>query len=263
MRKHFGHLSLLNFLPLHTRWKLLHQLAAGTPNLDQVVLGSAGHYPRIVPVPGEVADTVGVATVHEKHLGRTVLGVLRRLLATSLANVPEDCTAIFGRRCENSRLVWVPVDLVDDILVAFERVDAATSRETEIEEANRLISRSSSKQLIHGRVEGKRVDGVGVCVLEKNGRFRIALRAKVHDLDSEIIGDGTKEVLAVQRVVLNVIDGGTVVGELAGRLKGLVLEREVTGKVPQVDHLVLASREELTFSVRVPFECEALTSVSS
>jgi hypothetical protein len=44
-------LRALDFLSLYAWRVLLDQLATGTPHLDQVILGSTDHNPRIVPVP--------------------------------------------------------------------------------------------------------------------------------------------------------------------------------------------------------------------
>lgn len=111
-------LCALDFLPHDTWRQLLDQLTAGTPYLDEVVLGSADHHPRVVSVEGEVADTVSVATVHEEHLWWAILGILRRLLLPSAADVPENRTTVVGRRAKNGVLTGVPVDLCDGICVA-------------------------------------------------------------------------------------------------------------------------------------------------
>lgn len=113
-------LCALNFLPHDTWRQLLDQLTAGAPYLDEVVLSSADHNPRVVPVEGEVADTVGVATVHEQHLWWAIFGILGRLLLSSAADVPEDSTTIVGRRTKDGALGWVPVDFCDGVCVALE-----------------------------------------------------------------------------------------------------------------------------------------------
>jgi hypothetical protein len=107
------------------------------------------------------------------------------------------------------------------------------------------------------------VDRISMSILEDDGGLGVALRTKVHELDGEVVRNGSEEVLAVSRVPLHVVDGGTVVVELASRVESLCLEGEIARQVPQVHDLVLTTREELAFSERVPFESKAFAGVSS
>lgn len=56
----------LQLLCRHIIQILAHDGIRNLPNLQQVVLGSRAKHPRIIEVPAEIGDTVGVSTVHEQ-----------------------------------------------------------------------------------------------------------------------------------------------------------------------------------------------------
>lgn len=155
--------------------------------------------------------------MHKKHLRWAVLGVFRCLLSTSLGKIPEYDATVIRARCQNTRIVGMPVNLGDDVLVALETVDLAMLGKPQVEDTNRLVCGSGGEELIVLGVEGQRVDGIRVCVLELHGRLAVGLGSVVHQAHGEIVGHRSPEVLAVHRMVLHVIDDRRVMCEGAGR----------------------------------------------
>lgn len=120
-------------------------------------------------------------------------------------------------------------------------MNLAVGREAEIEEADCLVGGSSGQELIHCGVEGQGVDSIGVSVLEDDGGLGVALCTKVHELDGKIVRNRSKEVLAVSRVPLHIVDCGTVVVELTSRVERLCLKGEVARQIPQIHDLIFTT----------------------
>lgn len=146
--------------------------------------------------------------------------------------------------------------------MTFEAVDAVVIWEAEVEEADRLVCRAGGEELVHGRVEGEGVDGIGVGILEDDGGLVVGRAADIHDLNRAVVGDGSKEVLAELGMPLHVVYCGAVVGELARGAERLAVQGEVTREVPEVHRLIFAAGQQLTLCVRIPLERETLAGVT-
>lgn len=216
-------------------------MPARAPDLPDVVRCHTGYYPRIVLVPGEVSDAGCVAAVHEEHLWWTVFGIFRRLLHARATDVPEDNAAVVRAGCEDGRVVRMPVDLANGVLVPFEGVDAAVVGEAQVEDADCLIDTSGCKELVVSGVEGQSIDSVVVSIVELDSWPGIVFATQIHQLHGQVIGDGAEEVLAVVRMILDVVDYGGVMSECAGRRDSLAGNSEVLGQVPQPDSSILQS----------------------
>ena len=86
-------------------------------HLHDVVFGDRADDPRIVGVPGEVGNLGGVAAVDEEEFGRTVLGVLGRLLLANLGQVPNVESAIGAGRGQDGLVVGRPLNLKQNLLL--------------------------------------------------------------------------------------------------------------------------------------------------
>ena len=73
-----------------------------------------------------------------------------------------------------------------------------------------------SKKFIERRMEGQGINSIRMRLLKPNRWLRGRRPSQVHQAHCEIVGDGAEQVLAVFGVVLDVVDGGGVVGEGAG-----------------------------------------------
>lgn len=96
-------------------------LVSDLPHLQHVVVGDGGHHETLVQIPGEVADPVGVATVHKQKLGRTVLLFLLSLRSAEARQVPGHDATVHTRGGDQVALHRAETDVVDVLLMAFQR----------------------------------------------------------------------------------------------------------------------------------------------
>lgn len=95
------------------------------------------------------------------QLRHAVLNIIWQLLLPNAAQIPENHTTIVTATAENGFLKWMPSQRCDLVVVTLEGVDHAV-QVAEIPDADRLIRRTSSNNVVRTRGKGDCVDGVGV-----------------------------------------------------------------------------------------------------
>jgi len=83
------------------------------PNLQDVVIRSRGDMPFGQRAPRQVANSGGVSPMDEEQFGRSILGIIRRLLFSDRSEVPNVHAAVCAGRGEVDRGVRGPGDLED------------------------------------------------------------------------------------------------------------------------------------------------------
>jgi hypothetical protein len=200
------------------------------------------------------------------------------LLATGAADIPEDDTAIVTTTGQDARIMGMPFNLSDDVLVSLHAVDFAVLGESHVEDSHRAIGRASSEKHIVLLVECECVDGIGV-TFDSDGRFRVRSSTQIHQAESLIVCNCSEKVLSVHGMPLDVVDCSAVMVEDAcggqdfvgfGEVVDVPVRVSQMGSwhskkarvIPNTDSLVLTTSRQLTFEVGVPVETEALLLVT-
>lgn len=104
----------------HLLLRRLHNGPGWPENLQLIVLGRGEHEPRVIPVPAEVGDAVGEASVDEEQLWRAVFSLLWSLFFSNFADIPEVNALVHAGASKDCAVRWVPVNVDDRLSVVLE-----------------------------------------------------------------------------------------------------------------------------------------------
>lgn len=86
-------------------------------------------------------------------------------------------------------------------------MNLAVFGETHVEDADRLVCRSSGEEDIVLGMESQAVDGI-VTGLDSHSWLGVGVLAQVQKAECVVVGYSAEEVFAMLRVPLNIVDGG-------------------------------------------------------
>lgn len=131
------------------------------PNLNNVVLSSRTHDPRIGRIPRNITHAIRMSTMHKQQFRRPILCIVGSLLNPNPRKIPNDNPPIIPRRRKNRFLVRRPRDRRNLIPMPLKGMQLEFEV-PQIPEGDGAIARGGEEDVFGRGVEGEGVDGLVV-----------------------------------------------------------------------------------------------------